>query len=238
MQLTSLVALQKERPELEIVLVTEQDSSAFRQFLSAYAIRAEYVFDPAGELVQALGLRSIPATLFVDGANLVQGYYEGVLSTAELSALGGALAQGQTVPVLTVPGNPGAEAAALPNVDWAKAPNNLLVFVQLTCSHCIEEIPELVSFAELHPETAVWLIALDQASAVTAQYTEAGAPSNVQVIGSEDSSLGARLFTDYQVSGTPTQILVDSTGTIRWRNVGYAPGASIFVQIPLETAAK
>jgi hypothetical protein len=234
LQLTNLVSLHARHPSLDIYLITERNSPALKQFLAAYTFTPQLIFDPAGSIIQALGLKSIPATLFVNAKGTIEGYYEGVLSSAELLNLGSALASGQPVPQLTVPGNPGAQ----PGVSWSGSPNNLLVFVQLTCPHCIDEVPELVTYAQGHPKLAVWLIALNQAKEVTAQYAKAGAPDNVQVIGSEDAALGSKLFAAYDVSGTPTQILVDSSGLIRWRNVGYAKGLGVFARIPLETTAE
>ncbi|CAM4022956.1 redoxin family protein [Deinococcus frigens] len=220
LQLGALSALQKSNPKLQITLVTEQNSAALREYLSGFALTPTVYADTAGESLKALALKTIPAVMYVNAAGTVEGFYEGTLTNAETRELGGALIAGKPLPRLTVPGGVGSLAPALPGVDWAGSKNNLLIFHSATCHFCEEELPYLLKYAKEHPEVAVWIVAPDGLEAVQKQFAEAS--KNVRVVqDAGDKDAGAKLFTAYRAQGTPTQVLVDSTGRIKWRGAGF-----------------
>lgn len=128
LQLGALSALQKSNPKLQITLVTEQNSAALREYLGGFALKPTIHADTVGKSIQALGLKTIPAVMYVNAAGIVQGFYEGTLTNAETRELGTALLAGKPVPRLTVPGGVGSPAPALPGVNWASSRNHLVIF--------------------------------------------------------------------------------------------------------------
>lgn len=220
LQLGALSALQKSNPKLQITLVTEQNSAALKEYLSGFALTPTIYADTAGESIGALALKTIPAVMYVNAVGTVEGFYEGTLTNAETRELGGALIAGKPLPRLTVPGGVGSPAPALPGVDWAASKNNLLIFHSATCHFCLEELPYLLKYAAEHSEVAVWIVVPDDVEAVQKQF--AGASKNVHVVqDANDKDAGAKAFSAYRAQGTPTQVLVDAKGQIRWRDAGF-----------------
>lgn len=175
--------------------------------------------DTAGKSIQALELRTIPAVMYVNAAGTIQGLYEGMLTNAETRQLGTALLAGKPVPRLTVPGGVGSPAAARPGVNWASSKNHLLIFHSASCHFCTEELPHLLKYARENPKVAVWIIVPDDLEAVKKQFV--GASSNVRIVqDAKDKDAGVKLFSSYRTQGTPTQILVNGSGTIKWRGAG------------------
>lgn len=230
------MALQKSHPKLQITLVTEQNSAALREYLVGFTLKPIIHADTAGQSIQALGLKTIPAVMYVNAAGIVQGFYEGTLTNAETRELGAALLAGKPVPRLTVPGGVGSPAPALPGVSWASSKNHLLIFHSASCHFCTEELPHLLKHARKNPKVAVWIVAPGELSAVKQQF--AGAPKNVRVIeDGNDEGIGIELGSAYRAQGTPTQVLVNSSGIIKWRSEGFdAQRANPFQagRLPLE----
>jgi hypothetical protein len=236
LQLGALSALQKTNPRLQVTLVTEQNSAALREYLSGFALKSSVYADTAGRSIQALGLKTIPAVMYVNSAGTVQGFYEGTLTNAETRELGTALLAGKPVPRLTVLGGVGSPAAALPGVTWASSRNHLLIFHSASCRFCTAQLPYLLKYARENPKVAVWIIAPDNLEAVKKQF--AGASANVRIVqDAKDEDAGVKLFGSYRAQGTPTQILVNGAGTIKWRGSGFdTEGANPFQagKLPLE----
>ncbi|WP_027460274.1 TlpA family protein disulfide reductase [Deinococcus murrayi] len=220
LQLGALSALQKSHPKLQVVLVTEQNSAALREYLAGFTLQPTIHADTAGQSIQALGLKTIPAVMYVNAAGIVQGFYEGTLTNAETRELGTALLAGKPVPRLTVPGGVGSPAPALPGVNWASSRNHLVIFHSASCRFCTDQLPHLLKYARENPKVAVWIVALGELEVVKKQF--AGAPRNVRIV--EDQSnvnAGVKLASAYRAQGTPIQFLVSSAGTIKWRGEGF-----------------
>lgn len=236
LQLGALSALQKSNPKLQITLVTEQNSAALREYLSGFALKPTIHADTAGKSIQALGLKTIPAVMYVNAAGIIQGFYEGTLTNAETRELGAALLAGKPVPRLTVPGGVGSPAPALPGVNWASSRNHLVIFHSASCRFCTDQLPHLLKYARENPKVAVWIVAPGELEAVKKQF--AGASKNVRILEDKnDGSAGLKLATAYRAQGTPIQFLVSSTGTIKWRGEGFdAQRANPFQagKLPLE----
>lgn len=220
LQLGALSALQKSNSRLQVTLVTEQNSVALREYLGGFALNPTVYADTAGKSIQALGLKTIPAVMYVNAAGVIEGFYEGTLTNAETRELGTALLAGKPVPRLTVPGGVGSPAPVLPGVDWASSRNHLLIFHSASCHFCTEELPHLLTYAGKNPNVAIWIIAPNDLEAVKKQF--AAAPANLRIVHDDsDKEAGAKLFNAYRAQGTPTQILVNSAGTIKWRGSGF-----------------
>jgi thiol-disulfide isomerase/thioredoxin len=220
LQLGALSGLQKSNPALQVTLVTEQNSAALREYLGGFALSPTVYADTAGKSLQALGLKNIPAVVYVNAAGAIQGFYEGTLTNDETRTLGTALLAGKPVPRLTVPGGVGSPAIPLPGVNWASSKNHLLIFHSATCHFCVEELPYLLKYARENQKVAIWIIAPDNLEAVKEQFS--GATANLRVIEDDkDKDVGAKLFSVYAAQGTPTQILVDGLGEIVWRGEGF-----------------
>jgi hypothetical protein len=108
-------------------------------------------------------------------------------------------------------------AKDIAGLNWNLASRHLLGFYQARCTACDSAQPELVAFARANPTTAVWVIAPKQHALVNAKFSSV--PSNLIVIPVDS----AKAYSDYNVTGTPTHILVQN-GKIRWRKEGFAPG--------------
>ncbi|WP_156103521.1 hypothetical protein [Deinococcus sp. YIM 77859] len=220
LQLGALSALQKSNPKLQITLVTEQNSAALREYLAGFALKPTVYADTAGKSIQALGLKTLPAVMYVNAAGTVEGFYEGTLTNAETRELGTALLAGKPVPRLTVPGGVGSPAPALPGVNWASSRNHLVIFHSASCRFCTDQLPHLLKYARENPKVAVWIVAPGELDAVRKQF--AGASKNVRIVEDKtDVSIGVKLASAYRAQGTPTQILVNSAGTIKWRGEGF-----------------
>lgn len=220
LQIGALSGLQKSNPTLRVTLVTEQNSTALREYLSGFSLKPTIYADTAGRSLQILKLKSIPAVMYVNAAGTVQGFYEGTLTNDETRMLGTALLAGKPVPRLTVPGGVGSSAIPIPGVDWAKNTNHLLIFHSATCHFCIEELPYLLKYARENPSLAIWIIAPDNIEAVKKQFSES--PANVHIVeDSKDKDVGMKLFSSYATQGTPTQILINNLGEIVWRGEGF-----------------
>lgn len=236
LQLGALSALQKTNPKLQITLVTEQNSMALREYLAGFTLTPTIHADTAGKSIQTLGLKTIPAVMYVNTVGVIQGFYEGTLTNAETRQLGTALLAGKSVPRLTVAGGVGSPAPALPGVTWASSKNHLLIFHSANCRFCTDELPHLLKYARKNPKVAVWIIVPDDLQAVKKQF--AGSPTNIRIVQDvKDKDFGVKLLGMYRAQGTPTQILVNSAGKIKWRGAGFnVSGANPFQagRLPLE----
>jgi thiol-disulfide isomerase/thioredoxin len=230
LQLTTLAQVANKNRSLKMVVVTSQNTPELQGVLRSFQTKPVVLTDSAGVLVKSFGLRQVPALVLLNQEQIVQGFYEGILDRDDLENLTTPLSTGKVVPQLTVPGNPGALADAISGVNFSNSKNNMLVFHSYSCIHCKNEIPDLVNFAKKNSAVNVWVVAVNELEGVQKQFSEANAPVNVRVVLSEKS------FSDYRISGTPTQILVSNDSTIRWRNSGFAPG--LFETIPLATTAR
>jgi hypothetical protein len=217
LQISNLGAVLEKNPDTKAFVVTSEDSENTRALIRGLP-NIKLLVDAQGSLVKALGLRKVPATVFVDSKNTVQGFYEGVLDRAETLELGQALAAGTMLRKIVVPGDTGSVAFKIPGINWKTAAFHLLAFHGLDCSACAAAISEVLGFVKKNSKTSVWIVTRDNANAVQKQY---GKPlPNLKVVSLKDN----KVFSGYAVTGTPTHILVGQDGVIRWRSVGYAAG--------------
>ncbi len=217
LQISNLGTVLEKNPDTKVFLVTSEDSENTRALIRGLP-NIKLLVDAQGSLVKALGFQRVPATVFVDSKNTVQGFYEGVLDRAETLELGQALAAGTMLRKIVVPGDTGSVAFKIPGIDWKSASFHLLAFHGLDCSACAAAIPEVLGFVKKNPKTSVWIVTRDNANAVQKQYGKA--LPNLKVVSLKDN----KVFSGYAVTGTPTHILVGQDGVIRWRSVGYAAG--------------
>lgn len=220
LQLGAISSLQQGRPDLQVTVVTEQNSAALREYLSGFSLDSTVYPDTAGTTLKALALKTIPAVLYVNRTGTIEGFYEGSLSNAETKELGSALLSGKSLPRLTVPGSIGSPAATLPGVQWQDSRNHLLIFHSVGCRFCLDQLPHLIKYAAAHPDVSVWVIAGDDMAALEQQF--AGKTPNIKFVQDpQDKALASRLFATYRVQGTPTQLLVGADGLIKWRDSGF-----------------
>ena len=230
-QFLAISALRKDMSLVKLVIIAENETEALRTYLDQFNLSYTLNTDPEGKVIQALGLTTLPAMVLADGAGKIQGFYEGRLSGSETREVILALESGLPVPRLSIPGYVGSNAPKISVVDWSNQTQTLLIFHSSTCHYCADELPHLVAFANSHPQLHIVIVAPNDLLGVKQQFLAAGVLGNIDYV--EDPAL-----TDlYHVNGTPTQILVNSGGTITWRGEGFSVnGANPFKfgGIPLE----
>jgi thiol-disulfide isomerase/thioredoxin len=217
LQVANLGILLEKTPNLKVLIVASENSENTR-LLQRMAPSAKFLVDAEGTLIKPLGLRRVPATIFVDAKNIVQGYYEGPLERSETLELGQALFAGTALKRLIAPGGVGAIAEQPPGVTWSTANRHMLVFHGLDCSACKSSIPEIQKFAKQNLKVPVWVVTQDEAKQVRKQFGTA--LPNIKVVTIKEN----QFYKSYAITGTPTHILVAKDGFIVWRSVGYAPG--------------
>lgn len=220
LQLASIASLQKGNPDLQVVVVTEQNSSAMKEYLNGFSLSSNVFSDPEGQAISALKITTIPATIYTDPSGKVKGFYEGSLNSAETKKLIDALVAGKSLPLITVPGSVGSPAIALPGVNWKSNKNNLIIFHSVSCHFCTEELPHLMKYAAENPQVAIWVVSGDDLGSLERQFE--GKTSNINFVQDLfDSNLSGRISSQYKIQGTPTQILVNQDGIITWRGSGF-----------------
>jgi len=216
-------------PRLRVVFVTtaSQDNvlSSVLGAKSAGSNKPRWILDPRGKMFSTLDFGQLPATALVDGKNVIRGLYEGLVSDKELLELSGSLVSRKTPRQMTVKGGVGDRAVSIAGMDWKAAKNNLLIFHSSTCEPCAREIPTLLELARAQPKLAVWIAGGRDIEATRKQF--AGAPTNLKIVPIKREHAEA-----FRVSGTPSQVLISSSGLIRWKNEGYS--SQTFARLPLE----
>lgn len=211
-QLASLAYAQKQNPALDVRIIVQKNDASVREHLSGFNLKATILEDISGNALKAFLVKKIPATVWVDTNGSISAFYEGDLSSAETAKFASAFINNKKLPAFFAPGSVGSPAPELEGVEWKKSKNHLIIFHSANCHYCKEQLPHLLEFAKNNPKVAVWIVSSDSPQLFEQQF---GGYANIRLL--QDP----KIYGSYRVQGTPTQILVDNTGVIRWRQSGF-----------------
>ena len=97
----------------------------------------------------------------------------------------------------------------------------IVTFWATWCSDCMRELPTIEALHKKWPDRATVLgVSIDRNRRDLTRFLKKHADTVTFRVSHDQTTLAARVF---DVRETPTTVLVDSSGAIRWRRVGFDP---------------
>lgn len=159
------------------------------------------------------------------GAGVATGGFAGCLGDRRGQSAGGEGAAGVGGPLIETLGTPGSPAREIPLV--ADTPLTLLYFFATWCAPCKPQNESLAEVATQTDDTVAMRAISPETDVELVREYWTDSPSTFPA--AIDAELA--IHDEYDVTGYPTLVLLDSGGSVRWRRTGLADAETILAVI-------